>query len=144
LHEKAQLIGHFDRKQVEEIEEHTQIINFREFLYQFKNEEEVSNLEMQDLLDIDYEKLEELKFKAQEFMDATAMLIEEKEKINQDTQSEQDLMFFFSQKLQEMLNNEINLKIFVNNIDKVKGISYSNNGVKVFFKDKEKEKEAEK
>lgn len=86
-----------------------------------------------DILDIDYEKLEELKIKATDFIDATSILIDEKEKLNQNSQSEQDLVLFFSQKLQEMLNNEINLQIFVNNIEKVRGISYSNNGVKVYF-----------
>lgn len=116
---------------MDDIEEHVQIMDLHKFLYQFKNEEEVRNLEIQDLLDIDYEKLEELKDKAKEFIDATSIMIEEK--AGQDTQSESDLLLFFSQKLQELLNNEINLQIFVNNLEKVKGISYSNNGIKVFF-----------
>jgi hypothetical protein len=96
----------------------------------------VRNLELQDLLDIDYEKLEELKYKATEFIDATSILIDEKDKLKENSDSESDLLVFFSQKLQEMLNNEINLQIFVNNIEKVRGITYSNNGVKVFFKTK--------
>jgi len=96
----------------------------------------VRNLELQDVLDVDYEKLEELKYKATEFIDATSILMEEKQGI--DIESESQLLKFFSQKLEEMLNNEINLQIFVNNIEKLRGVSYSNNGVKLYFKKKTK------
>jgi hypothetical protein len=93
-------------------------------------------LELQDLLDVDYEKLEELKEKTSELIDATSMLISEKEKLEEDIQGEVGIVIFFDQKLQEMRQNEFNLKIFVNNIEKVSGISYNVNGVKVYFKKK--------
>jgi hypothetical protein len=96
----------------------------------------VRNLEIVDLLDVDYEKLSELRSKATEFIDATSMLIEEKKEKSQNTESESAIVLFLSQKLQEMITNEINLQIFINNLDNVKGCSYSNNGVKVFFKTK--------
>lgn len=117
-----------------ELEEHMQIIDFASFLYQFKSEEEVRNLETIDLLDIDFERLSELRLKATEFIDATTTIIEEKNKKKENTDSEMALVLYLSQKLQEMINNEINLQIFANNLDNVKGISYSNNGVKIFFK----------
>ncbi len=93
-------------------------------------------MELQDLLDVDYEKLEELKEKTSELIDATSMLISEKEKLEEDIQGEVGIVIFFDQKLQEMRQNEFNLKIFVNNIEKVSGISYNVNGVKVYFKKK--------
>lgn len=64
------------------------------------------------------------------------MLISEKEKSGEDIQSDVEIVIFFDQKLQEMRQNEYNLKIFVNNIEKVSGISYNVNGVKVYFKKK--------
>lgn len=138
LHEKAQFIGNFDRSMVKDIEPHNQIIDFNKFLLQFQTEEEIRNLELQDILDIDYEKLDEIKNKALEFIDATSLLMDENEKLGQNTESESELLLFFSQKLQELQSNEINLQIFVNNLEKVKGIGYSNNGMKIFFKNFEK------
>jgi hypothetical protein len=134
IHEKAQIIGNFERVMVDEIEAHNQMIDFDKFLHQFKTEDEIRNLELQDILDIDYEKLDEIKYKALDFIDATSLLMDENEKLGQNTEAESDLLLFFSQKLQEMQSNEINLQIFVNNLEKVKGISYSNNGMKIFFK----------
>ena len=136
MHEKAQIIDGFNRSLVNDIDASIQIINFTSFLYEFKNEEEIQNLELQDLLDVDYEKLEELKEKTSELIDATSMLISEKDKMGEDTQGEVDIVIFFDQKLQELRQNEFNLKIFVNNIEKVSGISYNVNGVKVYFKRK--------
>jgi len=62
------------------------------------------------------------------------MLIAEKTKLGEDFQPEEELVIFFDQKLQEMRINEINLKIFVSNIEKVSGISYNTNGMNVYFK----------
>ena len=109
-------------------------------MYLFKNEEEINNLELQDLLDTDFEKLSELKAKAEEFTDATSTLMEEKIKLNpalllnNENSPENELMNFFMDKLNEMKENEINLKIFIDNLERVKGMSYSNNGVKVYYK----------
>ena len=64
--------------------------------------------------------------------------MDENEKLGRNTDSESELLLFFSQKLQELQSNEINLQIFVNNLEKVKGIGYSNNGMKIFFKNFEK------
>ena len=60
--------------------------------------------------------------------------MDETEHSGKDIESVAELLLFFSTKLQDMKSNEINLQIFVNNLDRVKGIQYSNNGVKVFFK----------
>lgn len=75
-----------------------------------------------------------MKEKTSELIDATSLLISEKAKLEEDFTPEEDIVIFFDQKLQEMRINEINLKIFVNNIEKVSGISYNVNGVKVYFK----------
>jgi len=84
---------------VGEIESYNQVIDFQNFLYQFKYEDEVQALEIQDLLDIDYEKLKELKVKALEFIDATSYLIQEKNK-ESEANAEEELVLFFNEKLQ--------------------------------------------
>jgi len=43
-------------------------------------------------------------------------------------------MNFFMEKLNEMKQNELNLRIFIDNLERVKGIRYSKNGVKIFYK----------
>jgi len=102
----------------------------------FKNEYEINNLELQDLLDTDFEKLSELKAKAEEFTDATSTLLEEKTKLNpvlDCVAPEEELMNFFMEKLNEMKQNELNLRIFIDNLERVKGITYSDNGVKIYY-----------
>lgn len=95
-------------------------------------------MEIQDLLDTDFEKLSELKSKAEEFTDATSTLLEEKNQIepnNSETiNPEEELMNFFMEKLNEMKQNELNLRIFIDNLERVKGIAYSSNGVKIYYK----------
>lgn len=110
------------------------MIDFYNLLSQFKNEDEIRELEIIDLIDVDYELLAELKGKAMEFIDATSYLIEEKKKKNEETNSDEAFVLFLSEKFQEMRNNEINLQIFVSNLEKVKELCYSNNGVKIFFR----------
>jgi hypothetical protein len=136
LHEKANFFENFNRSQVEEIEHHSQVINFYKFLQQFKTEEEVHNLELQDILDIDYDKLNEIKEKSLEFIDAASLLCEEFDQQGKDIENISELLFFFSNKLNEMKSNEINLQIFTDNLDRVKVIHYTSNGVKVFFQNK--------
>lgn len=116
------------------MEEHIQVIDFPTFLSFFRSDDEVHNLEILDLLDIDYEQLAEQKNKVIEFIDAASIIIQEKNANDLNTQSDCALMSFLSEKLQEMINNEINIQIFANNLHNVQGISYSDRGVKIFFK----------
>ena len=67
-------------------------------------------------MDTDIQKLSELKAKAEEFTDATSTLLEDKiknyhdENENVNTEAEEELMYFFMEKLNEMKQNEINLQ----------------------------------
>ena len=79
MHEKAHLIQGFDRKMVEEISNHTQMIDFFNLLSQFKDVNEVNSLEVRDILDIDAELVSEYKSKCTDFIDATGDLTMEKE-----------------------------------------------------------------
>lgn len=129
-----------EKKNIGWYEETEEIIDFEKFLSLFQNENEINNLELQDLLDTDFEKLSELKSKAEEFTDATSTLLEEKMRQDNNTNFSEsfapieELMNFFMEKLNEMKQNELNLKIFIDNLERVKGISYSQNGVKIYYK----------
>ena len=100
------------------------------FLHNLKNEEEISQLEIQDMLNIDYEKLGELKEKATEYTEVTSKLIENRIKEG----GEEDLLVFLCEKLNEIKRNEINIQVFINNIEKVDSMCFSENKTEVYFK----------
>ena len=133
---KAYLVQKIDRKGVEDIQPKEQMIDFSKLLLQFKSIEEVQALQVSDLLDIDADLLEDLKKKCQDFTDAAAYLSEEKEKSGQteEAKSDQQFMQYLMNQYIEMQNNKINLDIAVNNIEKIKSLKYSDDGVKVYFK----------
>ena len=112
------------------------MIDFNKLLLQLKNIEEVQTLTVKDLLDIDSDSLEDLKRKCQDFTDAASFLKEEKEKAGQieEAKSDDQFMQYLMNQYIEMQNNKINLDIAVNNIDKIKYLKYSDDGVKVYFK----------
>ena len=134
FHEKGQLMNCFEKHLIGDIDKHTVTIDFERFLLQFKNEEEIRNLELHDILDIDYDQLNEIKTKATEFIDVTSSVIYDMEQKGESTATESELLVFFYEKLQEIQSNEINIQIFANNLIKVKGVCYNHNGVKLFFK----------
>ena len=136
LTNKAYLVQKIDRKTIEDIAPKERKIDFSKFLLQFKSNEEVQDLEVVDLLDIDSELLENLKKKCREFTDAASNLSEEKEKMGQseEAKNDQEFMQYLMNQYIEMQNNSINLDIAVNNIEKIKCLKYSDDGVKVYFK----------
>ena len=133
---RAYLVQKIDRKGIEDIPVKEQMIDFNKFLLQFKSVEEIQDLEVVDLLDIDSELLEDLKLKCKEFTDVASNLSEEKEKMGQteEAKSDQQFMQYLMNQYIEMQNNKINLDIAVNNIEKIKALKYSDDGVKVYFK----------
>ena len=133
---KAYLVQKIDRKSIEDLPPKEQMIDFNKFLLQFKSVEEIQELDVVDLLDIDSELLEDLKKKCKEFTDVASNLSEEKEKMGQteEAKSDQQFMQYLINQYVEMQNNKINLDIAVNNIEKIKGLQYSADGVKVYFK----------
>ena len=133
---KGYLVQKIDKKCVEDIQPKEQMIDFNKFLLQFKDVKDVQGLQVSDLLDIDSDVLEDLKKKCQDFTDAAAYLSEEKEKAGQieEAKSDQQFMQYLMNQYVEMQNNKINLDIAVNNIEKIKHLKYSDDGVKVYFK----------
>ena len=120
-------------------------MDIREFFSNF-SENEVEKPEFLKSLGIDYEKMELLIDKVKDFIDASTTLNEEK---NKDIEKENDndnnqkkidemeeLSLFFMSKLDDLLHNKTNIQILINNIEKVKNISYSNKSIKVYFRKK--------
>lgn len=128
FHEKAKIIDCLDKKFVGDIEPYSQHIDFHSFLSQFKNEEEVNNLEIQDLLNIDFEKLGCIKEKATEFIQNASNLAEAGNE-----QGEDSLLIFLCEKLNDIKRNERNIQLFINNIDRVEGIIFGENKTQVNF-----------
>ena len=133
---KAYLVQKIDRKYVEDIQPKEQTIDFIKLLSKFKSIDEIKDLQVSDLFDIDSDLLEDLKKKCREFTDAASNLSEEKEKAGQieEAKSDQQFMQYLMNQYIEMQNNSINLAIAVNNIEKIKGLQYNSDGVKVYFK----------
>ena len=132
---KAYFVQRIDRKGIEDIQPNQQKIDFNKLLLQFKAEE-IQDLQVADILDIDADLLETLKEKCRAFTDAASYLSEEKEKAGQteEAKSDQQFMQYLMNQYIEMQNNKINLDIAVNNIEKIKSLNYSDDGVKVYFK----------
>ena len=107
-----------------------------QFLSQFVSQDDINKIELYHMLDIDYENLEILKAKCKEFKEASSHL---NLKLNQGQSEEKGInssenTIFFEKILSELSKNEENIQKFIQNIDKVKGISYDKGGAKVYFK----------
>ena len=135
FHEKGSIVNDFEKSNLDYIEAEEQKMDIREFFANY-TEKDIDKLELHNLLDIDYEKLEELKEKALEFIDASSLVIQEKKNEDKTSDEEEELSTFFLKKLEEIIGNKLNIQIFINNIEKVNSLSYSNKGVKVYFKKK--------
>ena len=131
FHERAKIVGNLDKKSIGDIESYTQIINFNNFLYHF-DENDDSKIEIQDVLDTEYEKLEDLKEKCEKLIENTNFIIQLKKKTIKNPE-EEHLLLFFTKKLEELVENEKNMEIFMHNLDKVESLSYNSNGTKLNF-----------
>ena len=133
---KAYLAQKVDRKSIEDLPQKEQNIDFNKFLLQFKSVDEIKDLTAYDLFDIDSDLLEQLKEKCKNFTDVAAKISEEKEKIgkSEEAKNDQEFMNNLMTQYSELQNNSINIEIAVNNIDKIKSLQYTPEGVKVFYK----------
>jgi hypothetical protein len=132
---KATIKEGFSKSSLKEIETPQIPMKLDHFLGQFTNEKDMGSLELNQILDIDYAKLEILKKKALEFIDATSHVLEN-EKDNDS--SVEELVIFFNEKLQQIRANDINIQIFIQNLERVNGICYEPNGAKIVFKREKK------
>jgi hypothetical protein len=116
------------------IPEKDRYMPINDFLSQFFSQDDINNLELYHMLDIDYEKLEALKEKSLEFIDASSQAMIKMENVNsQELEQTEEVLIFFNKKLQELRENDINIQIFIQNIDKVVGIKYEKDGTRILF-----------
>ena len=133
FHSKGFLIQGFDRKNVEEIQEHKQKIDFLHLLSLIKDVNEVNDLEVVDLLDVDAALIGELEEKCLDFIGAAADIASQKASSTEEDQENEAFMMYLTTLRTEMNQNNINLQILLDNLDKVKHLQYSKNGVQVYF-----------
>ena len=133
---KAYLSQKVDRKTIEDLPQKEQNIDFNKFLLQFKSVDEIKDLSAYDLFDIDSDLLEQLKQKCKNFTDVAAKISEEKEKMgkSEEAKNDQEFMQNLMTQYSELQNNSINIAIATNNIDKIKCLQYTPEGVRVFYK----------
>ncbi len=89
-------MSNLDKLQIGEIESYSQHVDFQSFLSQFQNKEELNELEIQDLLNLDYEKLGEMKEKCLEYIDILSTMESDDET---DEKGYRKLMLYFCDKL---------------------------------------------
>lgn len=109
FHEKAKIIDLLDKRFIGDIDAHKQTIDFQAFLSQFKNEDEITDFDIQDLLNVDFENLAEIKEKCKKYIE----VINSKE-IELDNEEESDkLLLFFADKLNVIIFSNVKLNIFI-------------------------------
>lgn len=136
FHQKGYLMKFISRKFIEELLPTQTKIDFKKLLLQFRNSEEVAEVQVEDLLDTDAENLENLKKKCQDFTNVASTMAEEKSKKGQKEEAENDHQFMdylMNNQYTSMQTNSINLNIVVGNIEKIKSLCYDKDKVKVYF-----------
>lgn len=119
-----------NKKYIGDIEPYSQHVDFETFLSQFQSYDDINQLEIQDLLNIDYEKIGELKEKVSDFTEVTSEMIQKGNKAD----GNEELLVFLCEKLNDIKKNEINIQVFINNIDRVDSICFADNKTEVYFK----------
>jgi hypothetical protein len=89
----------------------------------FKDEAELEKLEVEDLLNIDLERITDLKDKAKDLIEAC----------NSQEGDKEELLIFFGEKLNDLKKNENNFQLFINNVEKVDNLVYCENKTQVNF-----------
>jgi hypothetical protein len=105
-------------------------VNFVTFMAMFDNENEISEVDIEQLLGIDMEKLGALKEKLEN-------IIRYLKSLDLDSNGEKykkDLINKLNVKIQEIRGNEENIKNVMCNVDKITKIKYGNKITKISFK----------
>jgi hypothetical protein len=118
-----------DKKYIEIIDNHPQQIDFLSFLSQFKNKDEVNDFDMEDFLNIEFEKIGELKEKVGDLIQKASNVI----KKDDNNDNKENMVVFFCEKLNQLKKNEINVQMFVTNIQKVDKVIKTENSTQVYF-----------
>ena len=105
-------------------------VNFVTLMAMFDNENEISEVDIEQLLGIDMEKLGELKEKLENIIRYLKSL----DLDNNGEKYKKDLINKLNVKIQEIHGNEENIKNVMCNVDKITKIKYGNKITKISFK----------
>lgn len=130
FHERGR-IAQFDKKNYDIIYQTNTEINLVTFLGMLGNKEELSEVTVENLLNIDFEKIGEIKDKINTLIDFAKNYNTADNKSNQYRLQLIDLL---EKRKSELVSNEEKIENFTINIDKVKKIIYGDKKIKITFK----------
>ena len=137
FHQKGYYRKDFNKNGFIEILPNSQnLVNFKRFLLQF-DQDAIQDFDIKNLFDVDIEYILNSQDKINELCSASATLTEKyKQSSNEEKETDKLLLDYLADKKVENRQTEINIAIAINNLEKIKGLMFSENGVKLYFEDK--------
>jgi len=109
------------------------VCNFKHLLNNFE-ENKIDQFEIQDLLNYDFEEMNNAKDKLSQVIDKLSILVTSNTQGNSDeTRKKNEALAMLCNKLNEIKNSEKNAKTVINNIDKVSSLIFSGDKLTVKF-----------
>ncbi len=109
------------------------VCNFKHLLNNFE-ENKIDQFEIQDLLNYDFEEMNNAKDKLSQVIDKLSILVSSNTQGNSDeTRKKNEALAMLCNKLNEIKNSEKNAKTVINNIDKVSSLIFSGDKLTVKF-----------
>lgn len=109
------------------------VCNFKHLLNNFE-ENKIDQFEIQDLLNYDFEEMNNAKDKLSQVIDKLSILVSSNTQGNSDeAKKKNEVLALLCNKLNEIKNSEKNAKTVINNIDKVSSLIFSGDKLTVKF-----------
>ena len=133
-HPRGYFIKDFNKKgTVEILHSNNNLVDLKRYLLLFPSDK-IKEMDIKDIFDVDIEYIANTNDKVSELCNASASI---SEKLVNSSKEEKEtdvlLLNYLGEKKVENKQTEINLGIAINNLDKIRGLNFSENGVKVFF-----------
>ena len=133
-HPKGYFIKDFNKKgTIEIIHPNVNMVDLKRYLLQYPTDK-IKEMDIKDIFDVDVEYIANTNDKVSELCNASASI---SEKLVNSSKEEKEtdvlLLNYLGEKKVETKQTEINLGIAINNLEKIKGLNFSENGVKVYF-----------
>lgn len=133
-HPRGYFIKDFNKKGTIEIMPKTpNMVDLKRFLLQY-SKDKINEMDIKDVFDVDIEYIENTNDKVSELCNASAEICERLTNTSKEEKETDVLLLnYLGEKKLENKSTEINLGIAINNLEKIKGLNFSENGVKVYF-----------
>lgn len=117
----------------ETIESKPTTVEFKSLLNKYE-ESKIDDFEIQDLLNFDFESIASTREKLNDLIDKTSLLVNCNVENNPDENNRRSqMLIFLCNKLNELKNSERQVKVMINNIEKVKEVSFLGDKISVKF-----------